>query len=61
MRKMLHFGLEFCAAMREQDALDAVEIEHALVLQQVAVADGHDVASDVVSWRVVGNGGHACK
>ena len=47
--------------VREQDVLDAVEIEHALVLQQVAVADGQDVAIDVVSWRVVGNGGDACK
>ncbi len=47
--------------MHEQDALHAVEIEHALVLQQVAVADGHDVSSDVVTWSVVGNGGNECK
>ena len=47
--------------MHEEDALHAVEIEHALVLQQVAVADGQDVAIDVVSWCVVGNSGNACK
>ncbi len=41
---------------RKGGTLDAVEIECAVVLQKVAVADGQDAAGDVAAGYRVGDG-----